>query len=192
MHLFSISLRLIHSSWPLALITDKPQHHQDDKVYDESFRSRVEKLTEELAEAEEDKAALAKNNDRLVVEKASAEESLAESEDSKSAMSNELLELLTKNDRLEQELKDASDSLEEAEDDRATLSRSVEKLTSEKFRLEKELAAAQDILRQISSFSCSIQPMATDSTLQETNANDDADTDTSTNSTGMLTPTSSV
>ena len=106
-------------------------------------------------------------------------------------MSNELLELLTKNDCLEQELKDASDSLEEAEDDRASLSRSVEKLTSEKVRLDKELAAAQDILRQISSFSFSIQPMATESALQETNANDDADTDTSTSSTGMLTPTSS-
>lgn len=141
---------------------------------------------------EEDKAALARDKDRLSVEKASAEESLAESEDSKRAMCNEIHELGTENDRLEQELKDASDSLEEAEDDRATLSRNVKKLTSEKARLEKELAGAQDILLQISSFSSSIRPVATDVASLETNTNANVDTDSETPSTGVLTPSSST
>ena len=216
-----------------------------DAVQDDNFQGRAEKLAEELAEAEEDKAALARDNTRLAVEKASAEESLAESEDSKLAISNEIHELGTTNDRLEQELKDANDSLEEAEDDRAALSRSVEKLTSKNDRLEqelkdalekaekvanlsskndrleqelkdafeeaendratlgrnvekltsekaglrKELAGAQDILRQISTFSASIRPIATDDISQMSNA--DADTDTA-SSTGVLTPPSST
>ena len=114
---------------------------QDDKIYDGSFQGRAEKLAEELAEAEEDKAALARDNARLAVEKAGAEESLAESQDSKIAMSNEIHGLGVENDRLEQELKDARDSLEEAEDDRAALSRNVEKLTFEKTYLEKSSPA---------------------------------------------------
>ena len=141
---------------------------------------------EEFAEAEEDRAAPARDNDRLV--KASAEESLAESNDGKIAMSNEILELGTKKNRFGQELNDTSDCLEEAEDNRVMLSRNVEKLVSEKASLEKELAAAEDILRQIGSFSSSIGPMATESTSQEANANADADTDTATCLTGILTP----
>lgn len=74
-----------------------------------------------VADILQDDRILAREYEQLAVEKASAEESLAESEDSKAAMSNEIHELVTKNDRLEQELKDASDSLEEAEDDRAAL-----------------------------------------------------------------------
>ncbi|KAL9070741.1 MAG: hypothetical protein Q9161_004675 [Pseudevernia consocians] len=161
-------------------------HDTDEKVYDENFRSRAEKLMEELAEAEEDRAAPARDNDRLV--KASAEESLADSNDGKIAMSNEIYELGTKNDRFGQELNDTSDCLEEAEDNRVMLSRNVEKLVSEKASLEKELAAAEDILRQIGSFSSSIRPMATESTSQEAKANADADTDTASCSTGILTP----
>lgn len=163
-----------------------PDNLQDDRIYDESFQSRAEKLTEELAEAEEDKATLTRDVARLTVEKASVEETLAEAEDSKTAMSNEIHELGTKNDRLEQELKDASDSLEVAEDDRATLSRNVEKLTSEN-------AGLKNFLRQISSFSASIRPIDTgdtDSALQTANANDE--TDSASSSTGMLTPASST
>ena len=124
--------------------------------------------------------------DRLAIEKASVEETLAESEDSKSAMSNEIHELGTKNDHLEQALKNASDSLEAAEDDRATASSDVEKLTSENARL-------QNVLDQISSFSASIRPSDTDDTgspLQTANANDEADSAAS--STGVLTPASST
>lgn len=150
-------------------------------------------LAEELAETEEDKAALARDNDRLAVEKASAEESLAESEDSKIAMSNEIHELSAKNYRLEQALKDANDSLKEAEDDRGvTLSRNVEKLESDKAGLEKELAGAQGILHQISSFSSKQRPTATDFASQKTNANANVGTDTATHSTGVLTPPSST
>ena len=124
--------------------------------------------------------------DRLAIEKASVEETLADSEDSKTAMSNEIHELGTKNDHLEQALKDASDSLEAAEDDRATASRNVEKLTSENARLK-------NILDQISSFSASIRPTDagdTDSALQRANANNE--TDSSASSTGVLTPASST
>lgn len=143
---------------------------------------------------EEDKAALARDNDRLAVEQARVMESLAELEDSKTAMSNEIHRLGTENDRLEQELKDASDSLEEAEDDRAMLSRNAEKLTSEQARLKKELSDAQDILHRISFFSSSIRPIANYTPSQEANtdANANADTDTTTSSTGVLTPPSST
>lgn len=172
------------------LVANTPQ---DDRIYDESW-SRAEKLTEELAEAIEDKVALAKGYEQLAVEKASAEESLAESEDSKAAMSNEIDQLGTKNDRLEQELKDASDSLEEAEDDRATLLRNVDKLTSERARLEGALTDAQEILRRISSFSSSIRPTAIVPSSQGSNANVNvnADTETETWSVGVLTPASST
>ncbi|KAF6219524.1 hypothetical protein HO133_003993 [Letharia lupina] len=177
-----------------ALLDQKYAHDTDDKIYDASFQGRAEKLTEELAEVEEDKAALARDNDRLAVEQARVMESLAELEDSKIAMSNEIHRLGTENDRLEQELKDASDSLEEAEDDRAMLSRNAEKLTSEQARLEKELSDAQDILHRISFFSSSIRPIANYTTSQEANtdANANADTDTATSSTGVLTPPSST
>lgn len=168
---------------------------QDDKTYDESFQSRAEKLTEELAEAIDDKAELAREYEQLAVEKSSAEESLAESEDSKAAMSNEIYELVLKNDRLEQELKDASDSLEEAEDDRATLFRNVGNLTNERARLEGALTDAQDILHRISSFSSSIRPTATEPSSRVSNAhvdaNANADTETETSSVGVLTPASS-
>ena len=157
-----------------------PDKLQDDRI---SYQSRAEKLTEELAEAEEDKAALARDVARLADEKGKVENALAESEDSKVAMSNEIHELGTKNHRLKEELKDTSDSLEDAEDDRVILSRNLEKLTSEKGRLE-------DIIRQINSFSSSIWPMATAFASQDANSIDE--TDTATSSGGMLTPPSSV
>lgn len=167
---------------------------QDDRIYDESFQSRAEKLTEELAEAIDDKAALARDYEQLAVETSSAEESLAESEDSKAAMLNEIHELVTKNDRLEQELKDASDKF--AEDDRATLFRNFDKLTSERARLEGALIDAQEILHRISSFSSSIRQTAAEPSSGDSNAkanaNANADTETETWSVGVLTPTSSA
>lgn len=169
------------------LVTDPLQDDRIDRIY---FQGRAEKLTEELAEAEEDKAALARENARLTVEKASAEEVHAKSEESKVAMCNEIHEFGTKNDRLEQELKDACDSLEETEDDRATLSRNVKKLTSDNAALQQELAGAQDILRQISSFSSSIRPIAAGSVSQQANTNAYADTDSTISSAGVLTPSS--
>ena len=173
---------------------------QDDRIYDESFQSRAEKLTEELAEAIDDKAALARDYEQLAVETSSAEKSLAESEASKAAMVNEIHELVTKNDRLEQELKDASDKFEEAEDDRATLFRNVDKLTSERARLEGALIDAQEILHRISSFSSSIRQTGTEPSSggsnakanANANANADTETETETESVGVLTPTSSA
>ena len=169
---------------------------QDDRIYDESFQSRAEKLTEELAEAIDDEAALARDYEQLAVEKLRAEESLVELEDSKAAMLDEIHELVTKNDRLEQELKDASDSLEEAEDDRATLVRNVDKLNSERARLEGALTDAQEILHRISSFSYSIRPTATEPSSGDCDANAKAnayaDTETETWSVGVLTLASSV
>ena len=97
--------------------------------------------------------------------------------------------------------KTRANGLEEVEDDRAALSRNVEKLTFEKLTFEKtdletELAGARDILRQISSFSSSIRPIATESLSQHANANAntdaDADTDTETFSTRVPTPPSST
>lgn len=172
---FSIPFR--SSSYALARI---PDSLQDDRIYDDSFKSRVEKLTEELAEAAEDKATLTKDFARLAADKAIAEEVLATSEDS---MSSEIRELSTNIDRLEQKLKDSSDSLEEAEDDRATLSRNVEKLTSENTDL-------RNFLDRIGSFSASIQRVNTGAALQSVNVDDEEDTAAS--SMGMLTPTSST
>ena len=147
-----------------------------------------------VADTLQDDKALAREYEQLAVEKSSAEESLAESEDSRAAMSHEINELVFQNDRLQQELKDASDSLQEAEDDRATLSRNVGKLTSERARLEGALTDAQDILHRISSFSSSIRPTATEPSSRDSNAYADANADTETetwSSVGMPTPASS-
>ncbi|CAD6583063.1 MAG: hypothetical protein ASARMPRED_001214 [Alectoria sarmentosa] len=186
--------------WKKALLDQEYAHDTDDRIYDESFQSRAEKLTEELAEAIDDKAALARDYEQLAVETSSAEKSLAESEASKAAMVNEIHELVTKNDRLEQELKDASDKFEEAEDDRATLFRNVDKLTSERARLEGALIDAQEILHRISSFSSSIRQTGTEPSSggsnakanANANANADTETETETESVGVLTPTSSA
>ncbi|CAF9923286.1 MAG: hypothetical protein ALECFALPRED_002349 [Alectoria fallacina] len=182
--------------WRKALLDQEYAHDTDDRIYDESFQSRAEKLTEELAEAIDDEAALARDYEQLAVEKLRAEESLVELEDSKAAMLDEIHELVTKNDRLEQELKDASDSLEEAEDDRATLVRNVDKLNSERARLEGALTDAQEILHRISSFSYSIRPTATEPSSGDCDANAKAnayaDTETETWSVGVLTLASSV
>lgn len=155
---------------------------QDDRIYDDSFKRRAEKLTEELAEVTEDKAVLTRTFAKLAVEAANVEEALAKSEESKTVMSSEIHELGTKIARLEQELKDSSDSLEEAEDDKAALSRNLGKLESNLARLHYH--------DQISSLSASIRQVNTDAVLQSFNADDE--TDTAASSTGILTPASST
>lgn len=172
--------------------TSVTEPSQDDRIYDESFQGRAEKLAEELAEAEEDKVALARDTVKISAEKARADEALAKSQEDKLAMANEVRELCMETNRLDQELRHATNSLEEVEDKRAALSREVEDLTTEQARLKNELTDAQDILRQIGSLSSSTQSMASNPLWRGANANADSDTDSTTCSQGILTPPSST